>query len=490
MGSGFHTLGLPRHLLKSLERLKFETPTPIQKRAIPFALDGRDILGSAQTGTGKTAAFALPMLAHLSANPKSASVVLTPTRELAVQVMQAVRDMQDRSNPMSAVLLIGGEDINKQLQQMRRRAPRIIIGTPGRINDHLLRRSLRLDNADFLVLDETDRMLDMGFGVQVDKIVDHMPKRRQTLMFSATMPGHIVKMADKMLNNPERISVGSTTQPTDNITQEMIQTTGPEKYQTLMRELDDRMGSIIVFVRTKRGADNMARRLNRDKHSVDALHGNLRQNRRDRVIKSFRQKKCRILIATDVAARGLDIPHVEHVINFDLPQCPEDYIHRIGRTARAGATGNAVCIMTPDDDEKWHAIDCLMNPEKKKSRPPSKGKGRNKRGKGGGWKGKKSGGQGFKARKDKGPGKHAGKHADKHAAKDKRGQSAHNTTSNGGGEGHTGERVSRPAAKPGLKKIHSRPRRHKGQNNKGHNQAKGQHKGGKNARHHNKSKAA
>jgi superfamily II DNA/RNA helicase len=210
-----------------------------------------------------------------------------------------------------------------------------------------------------------DRMLDMGFGIQIDKILKFMTLPRQTLLFSATMPQEIIKLANKYTKSPERISVGSTTTPIDKITQEVLRISPEEKYATLTQQLDKRTGSIIVFVKTKHGADRLAQKLTREKHSAEAIHGDLRQNKRDRVIRDFREKKHRILVATDVAARGLDIPHIEHVINYDLPQCPEDYIHRIGRTARAGAEGSAVCLVTPDDGSKWNAIHRLMHPNEK-----------------------------------------------------------------------------------------------------------------------------
>ncbi len=364
----FTALGLPQPLLHALDRIKFHTPTPIQAKAIPVALAGRDILGSAQTGTGKTGAFAIPLLARLLENPNSTALVLTPTRELAVQVMQTIQQMIDRAAPIRTALLIGGEPMPKQFKQLQHQ-PRIVVGTPGRINDHLTRNTLQLGRASFLVLDETDRMLDMGFGIQIDKILNYLPKQRQTLMFSATLPANIVKMSERYLKNPERIAIGETSAPAQKIRQETVHTSSERKYDELVTQLDQRTGSIIVFVKTKHGADRLARKLAREKHSAEAIHGDLRQNRRDRVIREFREKKHRIMVATDVAARGLDIPHIEHVINYDLPQCPEDYIHRIGRTARAGAEGVAVSLITPDDSDKWQAIHYLLNPHEKPRRP-------------------------------------------------------------------------------------------------------------------------
>ena len=359
MTQTFESLGLPAKLLQVLARLQFTTPTPIQAQAIPEALAGHDILGSAQTGTGKTGAFGLPLIARLMDNPASAALVMTPTRELAAQVMSALQQMIPVPTIKTA-LLIGGEPMPRQFRQLDQR-PRLIVGTPGRINDHLLRGSLKLANADFLVLDETDRMLDMGFGVQIDKILKYLPAVRQTLLFSATLPQEIVKLSGKYLKNPKRIAAGSTTSPVLKIKQELIRVGDTEKYPRLLAELLIREGSVIIFVKTKYGTEKLADKLKRDKHLADAIHGDLQQRRRDRVIQGFRNKEYRILVATDVAARGLDIPHIEHVINYDLPQCPEDYIHRIGRTARAGAEGAAVNFITSADGAKWNAIHKLMH---------------------------------------------------------------------------------------------------------------------------------
>lgn len=357
----FSALGLPKSLLHNLEKMNFTTPTPIQAAAIPHALKGRDILGSAQTGTGKTGAFGIPLLQHLMNNKDSKALIMTPTRELAAQVLESIRKMIDPSMHIKTSLLIGGESMFKQLQQLKGH-PRLIVGTPGRINDHLRQRSLRLDMADFLVLDETDKMLDMGFEEQIDTIIKTMPKKRQSLMFSATLPQYIIKMSEKYLVNPQRVAMGATHAVAPKIKQELIRVNQPEKYTKLMAELQTRPGSIIVFVKTKRNADRLAKKLNDDGQSADAIHGDLNQNKRNRVIEAYRGKKYRILVATDVAARGLDIPHIEHVINYDLPQVAEDYIHRIGRTARAGAEGSAVCFITTEDREKWAEIDQLLNP--------------------------------------------------------------------------------------------------------------------------------
>lgn len=362
----FQEMGLPEALTHTLQHMQFTNPTPIQAEAIPLALQGRDILGSAQTGTGKTGAFGIPLVARILSNPSGSALVMTPTRELATQVMTQLQAMLGRKSNIKTALLIGGESMPKQFNQLRHH-PRVIVGTPGRINDHLGRGSLKLDDADFLVLDETDRMLDMGFTIQIENVLEYMAEKRQTLLFSATLPKNIVRISEKYLNDPVRVAMNSNIVVATNIKQDILRINEVDKYSSLISELDQREGSIIVFVKTKYGTEKMAVRLSKDGYSADAIHGDLRQNKRDNVIAAFRNQKYRILIATDVAARGLDIPHIEHVINYDLPQCPEDYIHRIGRTARAGMTGSALNFVTPADKSKWYAIDRLLNPDAYKS---------------------------------------------------------------------------------------------------------------------------
>jgi superfamily II DNA/RNA helicase len=369
----FANFNLPVGLISSLSQMRFTSPTPIQEKTIPLALQGKDILGSAQTGTGKTAAFSIPLITHLLNNANCAALILTPTRELAMQVNNTIQQMLGSRSVIKIALLIGGKSIFTQSSQLKSR-PRIIVGTPGRVNDHLKRGTLKPHNATFLVLDETDRMLDMGFSTQLEKIFAHLPPKRQTLMFSATMPANIIKLSSKYMNQPERISVGSTTTPVSKIQQEMIFTSETEKYSHLLVQLKKRQGSILVFVKTKYGAERLAQKITREAHSADAIHGNLKQSKRDRVIKDFRNQKYRIMVATDIAARGLDIPHIEHVINYDLPQCPEDYIHRIGRTARAGATGSAICFISPSDRKKWQAIHKLINSDPLLEKNPKKNK--------------------------------------------------------------------------------------------------------------------
>ncbi len=370
----FFTFGLPDFLLESLDRMKITEPTPIQEAAIPIAMEGKDVLASAQTGTGKTIAYMLPIVANLI-NGQGAALIMTPTRELAIQVKATLDQLLGRKPAFESAVLIGGEAIVKQFGQLRR-FPRVVIGTPGRIIDHINRKTLVLKDTKFLVLDEMDRMLDMGFTDQLEEINWHLPKERQTLMFSATMPSNIIKISQKYLRDPQRVTIGSTTEPIAKIQQDTVHLSHAEKFSKLLQEIDSREGSIIVFVKTKRGADNLSDKLQDKGHSADAIHGDLQQRKRERVIQSFRNKRNRIMVATDVAARGLDVPHIEHVINYDLPQCPEDYIHRIGRTGRAGAEGRALSFITSDESGKWRMIQRLINPGAPVERGPDEGRGR------------------------------------------------------------------------------------------------------------------
>jgi len=376
----FKSFGLPSFLNESLEQMGITSPTPIQEKAIPAGLEGRDILGSAQTGTGKTIAYLIPLITNLMKTERSTALIMAPTRELADQIQAAARKLHGKK--LGVVLLIGGDSMYKQLSALKRQ-PRLIVGTPGRINDHLTRGTLRLNETRFLVLDETDRMLDMGFSDVLKKIVHHLPKERQTFMFSATMPPSIKTLSMTYLTNPQHIAIGSTTQPIVKIKQEILQTLSADKFPCLLKELNKREGSVIIFVKTKHGADRLAEKLSRQNHHATAIHGDLKQRKREEVIRDFRNLTKRIMVATDIAARGLDIPHIKHVINYDLPQCPEDYIHRIGRTGRAGMEGHALSLVSPEDGNKWKRIHNLIetgkddpslaavskSPRKQKSRP-------------------------------------------------------------------------------------------------------------------------
>jgi len=378
--NNFIKFNLNEKLNKSLKNINFKIPTPIQTESIPLVLGGKDILGSAQTGTGKTAAFCIPMIELLLRSSKGSALIMIPTRELAKQVLDVVHSLLGFKSSINTVSLIGGELMSKQLSQLKRR-PRIFVGTPGRINDHLERGTLNLHDTNFLVLDETDRMLDMGFEVQINKILKFVPPKRQTLMFSATIPDNIKKLSTKYLNNPIRVSVGGENVAAKNIKQEVIELKSDEKLIEIKKQILKREGSILVFVKTKYGSEKLTKFLTKDKFKAFALHGGLRQSKRNKVMKNFRDKKFRILIATDVAARGLDVPHIEHVINYDLPQMAEDFIHRIGRTARAGSLGVALSFVTKGDFLKWKEIQNIFNPSKnnKLNIDSNKNKLRNKR---------------------------------------------------------------------------------------------------------------
>ena len=356
----FQEMGFPESLTHTLQHMEFNEPTPVQAQAIPLAIEGRDILGSAQTGTGKTGAFGIPLVLKLITNPESFALVMTPTRELATQVMGQISAMLGKKTKIRSALLIGGESIQRQLTQLKNK-PRVIVGTPGRINDHLQRKSLKLDKADFLVLDETDRMLDMGFTIQIENVLKFMPMKRQTLLFSATLPSNIVRISKKYLNNPARVDVSDNSGPPISIKQDILRIKDADKYPNLLTQLNERNGSIIIFVKTKSNTEKLAKKLSNDGFSTDAIHGDLRQSRRERVLRNFRDMKYRILVATDVAARGLDIPHIQHVINYDIPQCADDYIHRIGRTARAGADGGSLILVTQSDKSKWRVMEKSLN---------------------------------------------------------------------------------------------------------------------------------
>ena len=374
----FTSIKIEDSLKNSLSKMNFIKPTPIQGMAIPVALEGKDILGTAQTGTGKTLAFSIPLINKLILDKKAFALVMCPTRELASQVTEAIKSIVSDKINIKTALLIGGESMQKQLRQLSNRS-RIIVGTPGRINDHLKRKSLNLSATKYLVLDETDRMLDMGFTPQIEMVLKFVPKNHQTLLFSATLPQNIIRISERYLNQPERISTGATSIPIKKIKQETLQVFKENKYDELINQFLSRKGSILVFVKTKRSADKMVKRLKEEGHSADAIHGDLRQSKRDRVINSFRKGLKRILIATDVAARGLDIPLIQHVINYDLPQVPEDYVHRIGRTARAGSEGSALTFLTSDDRLMWNSINKLIDPNYKIEQSSLRKKSKNNR---------------------------------------------------------------------------------------------------------------
>ncbi len=349
----FNEFNIEDWLKKSLLKMGYEKPTPIQAQSIPESLSGSDILGTAQTGTGKTAAFLIPLINHLCLNSGSTALVLTPTRELAKQVHTVAIQMLSGYKGLQAALIIGGDSMQRQFYELRR-CPRLIVGTPGRVTDHLHQKTLSLRKASFVVLDETDRMLDMGFGIQIDEVFKHIECEKQTLLFSATLPKEILEMSKRYLVSPKRIEVGSVNTVAINIEQELIQTR--EKNKVLVEILEQAEGSSIIFVRTQKAAEILKDKLTELGLKSDTLHGGLRQNKRNIVIQNFRREKFNILVATDIASRGLDIPHIRSVINYDLPDNPEDYVHRIGRTARNEQSGKAYNLVNPLDNAKWNAI--------------------------------------------------------------------------------------------------------------------------------------
>ena len=365
----FYEYNLSDNLNKSLKTLGFKNPTEIQSKTIPIALKRHDILASAETGSGKTAAYLIPLIHHISTLGNISGLILTPTRELAQQVIDVSKSLVGYKSKIETALIVGGASMNNQLRQLKKR-PKIIVGTPGRINDHLEKRTLNLKYFNFFVLDEADRMLDMGFEDQVEKIIRFLPSKRQTLLFSATLPKEIIKLSSKYLNNPKRADVKENNVIKTQIKQKILNTKTELKYNQLVDEIALRKGSILIFVRTKYSTEKLKKRLMKDTVKSSALHGDLRQNKRSRILKDFRDDKFRILIATDIASRGLDVPHIEHVINYDLPQVPEDFIHRIGRTARAGSVGEAVSFITPNDKRMWKSIENLMEELKNPDQVP------------------------------------------------------------------------------------------------------------------------
>ena len=361
----FYKLGISKEILSNLKILNLSRPTPVQQQAIRPGFEGKDILAIANTGTGKTAAFGIPIIERLNKNKSLSAIILTPTRELAVQVGKHIRDLMGKSIRIKTAVLIGGDSIKKQIELIKQK-PRIFIGTPGRINDHVSRKTLNIKNINILVLDETDRMLDLGFITQIQKIINLLPKNRQTLLFTATLPNNIKRISEKYLNNPLKIKVENKENILKNIEHSVLNIKHSDKYEKLLEELNSRQGSILVFMKTKHSSKKIYLKLQKDGVSVNAIHGNVRQNKRLNILNKFRNQKFTVLIATDIAARGLDIPHIEHVINYDLPQRTEDYIHRIGRTARAGKKGSALSLISDNDKKIWKNIIRLITPNEKK----------------------------------------------------------------------------------------------------------------------------
>jgi ATP-dependent RNA helicase RhlE len=361
----FQSFGLAEPIARALAEEKHLVPTPIQTQTVPLALSGRDIIGIAQTGTGKTAAFALPILHHLSAKRipaerKSCRVlVLSPTRELSSQILDSFR-AYGRHIAVTSALAIGGVPMGKQVRALQCGVD-VLVATPGRLLDLVQSNALRLNRVDYLVLDEADRMLDMGFIHDIRKITAKLPAQRQTLLFSATMPQAIAELAAAMLRNPAKVAVTPVASTVDRVTQRIVHVDRQGKSAVLADLLrDEPIDRALVFTRTKHGADKLVRGLGKDNIRAEAIHGNKSQKQRERVLSAFRQGHLRILVATDIAARGIDVEGISHVVNYDLPNEPESYVHRIGRTARAGASGTAISLCDADEMPYLRSIEKLI----------------------------------------------------------------------------------------------------------------------------------
>ena len=357
----FTKLGLSPAVLEGVRAAGYVTPTPIQLRGIPLVLAGRDVIGSAQTGTGKTAAFALPILSKLGQHaPGPRALILEPTRELAAQVETAIHDYARFTN-LKTTVVFGGVGYGRQNDELRAGTD-IIVATPGRLLDHLERGTVRLDKVQFLVLDEADRMLDMGFLPDVRRILDRCPRQRHSALFSATIPPQIETLIQWAMKNPETIEIGARRTPAETVKHVIYPVSDSQKSDLLLQLLARvNYNSVLIFCRTKHGADRIAGLLKRNNHAVAVLHSNRTQREREQALRGFRDGRFEVLVATDIAARGLDIAEVSHVINYDVPQHPEDYIHRIGRTGRAEHSGDAFTIMTAEDASHVFAIERFIS---------------------------------------------------------------------------------------------------------------------------------
>lgn len=368
----FSSLGLTPKILEVLHRLKLTIPTPIQHQSIPLAIQGKDVIGIAQTGTGKTLAFGLPMLQRLSQHP-GRSVIVLPTRELAAQVEESLRPFAQALG-IGTVVFVGGASMFKQREALRRN-PRVLIATPGRLNDHLEQKTVSLKEVNVLILDEADRMLDMGFKPQIDRILQHVPKARQTMLFSATMPKEILALASSQMQLPLRIEVAPPGTAAAKVEQELFIVKKEEKLHLLEELLKEYQGSVLVFSRTKHGAKKMTRSLIANGHKAAEIHANRSLGQRREALEGFKSGKYRVLVATDIAARGIDVTGIEVVINYDLPDDPADYVHRIGRTGRAGREGRAISFADPSQSSGIRDIEKLVrSPLKRRSHPKFEGK--------------------------------------------------------------------------------------------------------------------
>ena len=369
----FQELNISEVIIRALNEMGFEEPTPIQAESIPVAMAGHDMIGQAQTGTGKTAAYGIPVLEKILAAPPSKdiqTVILSPTRELAMQVAEEMNHLA-QFTPIQALPIYGGQDMERQLRRLRK-CPQIIVATPGRLIDHMKRGTIQLSHISTIVLDEADEMLDMGFIDDINLIMGATPETRQTLLFSATMPKPIQELAENFLHDPKIIRMKAKEVTIDLIEQSYIEVPDRQKFDILCRLLDLQEPDLaIIFVRTKRRVDEVSEALKKRGYSAEGIHGDLTQAKRDTVIRQFRERTIDILVATDVAARGLDISGVTHVFNYDLPQDPESYVHRVGRTGRAGQSGEATTFVIPREIEHLRTIERLIKRRIQRRKAPT-----------------------------------------------------------------------------------------------------------------------
>ena len=367
----FEELNLSSSVIKAIKNMGFEETTPIQEQTIPLVMEGADLIGQAQTGTGKTAAFGIPMVEKVTADiGKIHSLVLTPTRELAVQVAEELNKIGQYKG-IKTLPIYGGQEISRQIRALKNR-PHFIVGTPGRLLDHINRKTIRLDSIEMVVIDEADEMLNMGFIEDIEEILSEIPTKRQTLLFSATMPERIRRLANNFMNEPELIKVAAKEVTVPNIEQHYMEVKEKQKFDVLCLLLDIHSPELaIVFGRTKRRVDELSEALSKRGYLAEGLHGDLTQAKRDSVMRKFKNGTIEVLVATDVAARGLDITGVTHVINFDIPQDPESYVHRIGRTGRAGKTGLALTFVTPREIGHLQTIERMIKKHINRKNIPS-----------------------------------------------------------------------------------------------------------------------
>lgn len=356
----FRDLNLSKEVHLALAEIGFHAPTPIQQKTIPLSIAGHDVIGQAQTGTGKTAAFGIPIAEIITDAKRVQTLILTPTRELAVQVADELKKILKYKRARVAAIY-GGQPIFPQIKEIKK-GPQVIVGTPGRILDHLHRNTLQTEHVKTVILDEADEMLDMGFIHDIEAILHKLPKKRQTMLFSATLPCDIKKLAHKYMHDPIHVSVTRGTETAETIQQKFYRTFEQHKLDVTMRIIDtENIDVAIIFCRTKKGVTALTEALNSKGYRAEGLHGDLTQSQRLSVMDAFRNKRINLLIATDIAARGIDVAHVTHVINYDIPEDPEQYVHRIGRTGRAGKTGIAITLVTPQDIRFLHAIETKIN---------------------------------------------------------------------------------------------------------------------------------